>query len=183
MSSVYSVEIKTHKAKRHVRSRDREPSRIPAKKISRLLKKSRKLRTFIRRHIRRNVPKSSHIFRLFKASSRERQRLLSINQARYPIYTCSRTTTSREPFVKRSRCFIRRFINHKKLKLCKTHKSLNHIINCCKFNLSRDIKTDPGHVFVEPTKTSTAPYRHGNVAVLCPNAGTQWLSMGLCVLV
>ena len=49
------------KYNRHVARRDREPSRIPAKKLSRLLNKRRKLRKRIRKHIKRNVPRSSHI--------------------------------------------------------------------------------------------------------------------------
>ena len=39
------------KYKRHLCRRDREPSRIPGKKLSRLLKKSRKLRKLVRKHI------------------------------------------------------------------------------------------------------------------------------------
>ena len=51
--------------KRHVGRRDREPSRIPAKKISRFLRKNKKIRKQVRKHIKRNVPKSSRIHRLF----------------------------------------------------------------------------------------------------------------------
>ena len=41
---------------RHVGRRDREPSRIPAKKLSRILNKSRKLRALVRKHLKRNGP-------------------------------------------------------------------------------------------------------------------------------
>ena len=49
---------------------------------SRLLNKRRKLGKQIRRHIKRNVPRSSHIHRLVYAFSHEREKLLS-NQVRY----------------------------------------------------------------------------------------------------
>ena len=63
--------------RRHVARRDREPSRIPAKKLSRLLQKSRKLRKIVRKHIKKNVPRSSRIHRFTYALSRERKKLSS----------------------------------------------------------------------------------------------------------
>jgi hypothetical protein len=47
-----------------VRVRDRKPSRIPKKRIARILHKSRKVRRLLRTHIKKNIPKSSgmHIF-------------------------------------------------------------------------------------------------------------------------
>ena len=69
------------KYNRHVGRRDRERSRIPAKK-SRLWNKRRKLRKQIRKHIKSNVPRSSHIHRLLCAFSHERKKLLSY-QVRY----------------------------------------------------------------------------------------------------
>ena len=71
----------------HASPRDREPSRIPAKKLSRLLGKSRRSRKLVRKYIRKKVPRSSHIFRLLDASSHERHRLLNINQIRYLLLT------------------------------------------------------------------------------------------------
>ena len=63
--------------RRHVARREREPSRIPAKKLCRLLQKSRKLRKLVRKHIKNNVPRSSRIHRFAYAFSRERKKLLS----------------------------------------------------------------------------------------------------------
>ena len=37
---------------------DREPSRIPKKRITRILKKSRKVRRLLRTYIRKSIPKS-----------------------------------------------------------------------------------------------------------------------------
>ena len=91
-SFVYSATIK-HEAMRHVRPLDRKPSRIPGKTITRLLGESRKLRKLVRKHIRKNVPRFSRIFRLLDASSRECKILLN-DQVRYstPI-SCGRRAT------------------------------------------------------------------------------------------
>ena len=47
-----------------IRVCDREPSRIPKKRIPRILKKSRKVRRLLRTYIRKSIPKSSwmHLF-------------------------------------------------------------------------------------------------------------------------
>ena len=64
-----------------------------------------------------------------------------------------------------------------------TYKSLNHMINCSKFNLGADIETNPGPVFIEPSKTIHAPYSQGNVDVFGTNAGRQCVAMSLCALI
>ena len=57
--------------------RDRAPSRIPAKRISRVLCKTRSVRRLVRRYIKKEIPRSSHVHRLLCASSHERKQLLS----------------------------------------------------------------------------------------------------------
>ena len=57
--------------------REREPSRIPAKKICRLLTKSRKLRKAFRKKIKRDIPDSSRVHRYTQAFSHEYQTVLS----------------------------------------------------------------------------------------------------------
>ncbi|XP_028394406.1 uncharacterized protein LOC114518585 [Dendronephthya gigantea] len=57
--------------------RDRAPSRIPAKRFSRILCKSRSVRRLMRRYIKKEIPRSSHVHRILHASSHERKRLLS----------------------------------------------------------------------------------------------------------
>ena len=54
---VYFNRPRTH----GIRVCDREPSRIPKKRISRILKKSRKVRRLLRTYIRKSVPKSSRM--------------------------------------------------------------------------------------------------------------------------
>ena len=47
--------------KSHGVARDREPSRVPVKQLSRLLHKRRNVREMVRKNIVKNVPKSSRI--------------------------------------------------------------------------------------------------------------------------
>ena len=98
--------------RRHIGRRDRSPSRIPAKKLSRVLNKSRKLRRIVRKYIRRNIPKSSHIHRLLYAFTHERKRLLKDQPSylreffrktkRKHLYSSENVTTSK--MLLRSKC-------------------------------------------------------------------------------
>ena len=45
----------------HTVRHDREPSRIPVKRLTRVLQKSRKIRRLVKKHIIKNVPRSSGI--------------------------------------------------------------------------------------------------------------------------
>ena len=53
-----------------IRIRDREPSRISKKRITRILKKSRKVRRLLRTYIRKSIPKSTRMH-LFTNKARE----------------------------------------------------------------------------------------------------------------
>ena len=64
---VYFNRPRTH----GIRVRDREPSRIPKKRITRILKKSRKVRRLLRTYIRKSIPKSSRMH-LFTNKAREK---------------------------------------------------------------------------------------------------------------
>ena len=48
---------------------------------------------------------------------------------------------------------------------CSTYMNLNHRMNCCKFNLSRDIEKNSGPNYIDPSKTIHAPYSQGDVNV------------------
>ena len=188
---------------RHVGRRDREPSRILAKKLSRLLNKNRKLRKLVRKHIKLNVPRSSRIHRLLYAFSHERKKLLN-DQVRYLPQVTKKTKCPQESSRRRRKqaatlkttAFL--FKNGKMkyksytkpqgadnlLTATCTYKDLNHRINCCKFNLSRDIEKNPGPTqIIDPSKTIHAPYSQGNVDVFGPNAGQQCVAMSLCSLI
>ena len=64
---VYFNRPRTH----GIRVCDREPSRIPKKRITRILKKSWKVRRLLRTYIRKSVPKSSRMH-LFSNKAREK---------------------------------------------------------------------------------------------------------------
>ena len=64
---VYLNRPRTHAT----RVRDREPSRIPKKRITRILKKSRKVRRLLRTYIRKSIPKASRMH-LFTNKAREK---------------------------------------------------------------------------------------------------------------
>ena len=58
------------------------------------------------------------------------------------------------------------------------YKNLNHKINHCKFNLSKDVETNPGAP-IDPLRTIKAPYSQNNVLLFGSNAGTQCVAMSL----
>ena len=64
---VYFNRPRTH----GIRVRDREPSRIPKKRITRILKKSRKVRRLLRTYMRKSIPKSTRMH-LFTNKAREK---------------------------------------------------------------------------------------------------------------
>ena len=182
--------------------RDREPSRIPAKKICRLLTKSRKLRKAFRKKIKRDIPDSSCVHRYTQAFSHEYQRVLS--------YTCFdqfiKTKLNRKmPFLKKSKkdgiesrhlqfnCIVHKqkrqqfynnIVNIEKTEKT-TFKDLNQVdrVNYCKLILCGDIETNPGPTFNNPSKTIHAPYSQGNVDIFGENAGRQCVPMSLCSLI
>ena len=185
----------------HVPSRrcDREPSRIPVKKLKSLSQKSRKLRLFVWERVLKQTPLSSKLHRYIKSRLR-------------------RTRTTKRPtvdgrFVQRVRkkpasvrrklrqtplpCFKRytgrrKQVNLKKYQLLYTcsglvsmYKNGNHTGCCAMFKLRNDIETNPGPPIhhVDPTLTMKAPYSQGDVTVFGANAGQQCVAMSLCALV
>ena len=62
------------------------------------------------------------------------------------------------------------------------YKNLNHKINHCKFNLSKDVETNPGAP-IDPLRTIKAPYSQKNVLLFGSNAGTQCVAMSLTSLI
>ena len=72
---VYFNRPRTH----GIRVRAREPSRIPKKRITRILKKSRKVRRLLRTYIRRGIPKSSQM-QLFTSIKARKKNICAWNQ-------------------------------------------------------------------------------------------------------
>ena len=53
------------------------------------------------------------------------------------------------------------------------YKRQTHVSNCCKFQLSSDIEKNPGPtpVYIDPSKTTTAPYSHAKELVFGQSSG------------
>ena len=109
---VYLNRPRTHAT----RVRDREPSRIPKKRITRILKRSRKVRRLLRTYIRKNIPKSS------------RMHLLT-NKAREKIYArgirCENKGTMKYP----SSAVRRKYPKSNKYRILKMQNQYPHVIN------------------------------------------------------
>lgn len=188
------VHLSRHTRTRAVRIRDREPSRIPLRKITSILHKSRNVRRMLPKYIKKNIPSSSRMH-IFVSKSRAHN-------------VRSRQKGKRMKYLLSSKRMHRKFSKHRiKLKtnyypdqLMKStranqsnacskchsvpsvYKNVNHRINHCKFNLSKDVETNPGPP-IDPTKTIQAPYSQDNVLLFGSNAGTQCVAMSLMSLV
>jgi len=66
--------------------------------------------------------------------------------------------------------------------LCKRQ---SHVSNYWKFQLSSDIEKNPGHtlVYIDPSKTITAPYSQANELVFGQSSGQQSVTMSLTPLI
>ena len=186
----------------HFSRRGRAPSRLPLKKLKSLLQKTRKVRVFVWKGIRKNTPLSSKIHCYVNNGN-----ALDVN--RYSS-SCKSVRflkrTSRKLVRKRGKVCLSskhqrrgdlssiRYANRvlsKYLSLCtcnypfySAYKSLNHLVNFEQVKLSSDIEKNPGPpVFVDATKTIHAPYCQGNVVVFGGNAGQQCVAMSLCALI
>ena len=188
---VYLNRPRTHAT----RVRDREPSRIPKKRITRILKKSRKVRRLLRTYIRKSIPKSSRMH-LFTNKAREKIyahgiRCESKGTTKYP------SSAVRRKYPKSNKYRILKMLNQylpiqsskprqsnawMSNSVPNVHKNLNHRLNHFKSNLSGDIETNPGPV-INSTKTIQTPYSQDNVAMFGLNAGTQYVAMLLTSLI
>ena len=65
------------------------------------------------------------------------------------------------------------------------NKSQTHVSNYCKFRLSSDIEKnpDPTPMYIDPSKTITAPYSQANELVFEQNSGQQCVAMSLYSLI
>ena len=168
------VKLSTHGS---VFKRDREPSRIPVRTLRQLNNKSRKLRQFVYRRIRSNVPKSSKIHSYITHSKGKKYG---------QCYAKFKRKITKGRFVSRGLSFGCRTSKYLSLfscnKLMSLYKSQSHAISHCQSKLYTDIEKNPGPNIV-PSKTITAPYNQGNVAIFGQNAGQQCVAMSLCSLI
>lgn len=180
----------------HTVRRDREPSRISGKRLTRVLQKSRKIRRLVKKHIIKNVPRSSriHLYTTctFKSARPTVDYSYNTDQCRSVHNVKPRKKRVFTVGIKSHRRRNRKTANLKfKLKASsedissesRVYKNLNHRVNYCQLSLCRDIEKNPGPVSVVPSKTLHAPYCQGNVAVFGQNAGQQCAAMSLCRLI
>lgn len=185
----------------HVRNRrDRAPSRVPLKKLERLSRKNRILKKYVWKGIRKNTPRSSSIFRFIgkccknqntkctygnhwvrfvRKMKKKRIRKRSKKYYSFVNYMRYKRHLSEKGIKKAIKYFTLFTCN-----ISNVFKSLNHKRNVCKFSLCRDIEKNPGPSrAINHTKTITAPYSQGNVALFGLNAGQQCMAMSLCALI
>ena len=186
----------------HRHRREREPSRIPAKRICRLLTKSRKLRKASRKKIKKDIPDSSCVYRYTQAFSHECQRVLSFKCFDQFIKTKLNWKTSFLRKHKKDATKSRYLKFNCKVAKNKRQKSYNNVVDCkktekttfkdsnhnhrvnySKLILCGDIETNPGPAFNNPGKSIHAPYSQGNTDVFGENAGRQCVPMSLCSLI
>ena len=62
------------------------------------------------------------------------------------------------------------------------YKSETHVSKYCKFQVIADIEKNPGPspMYIDPSKTITAPYSQTNELVFEQNSGKQCVAMSLC---
>ena len=65
------------------------------------------------------------------------------------------------------------------------YKSQTHVSNYCKFQLSADTEKNrgPTPMYIDPSKTITAPYSQANELVFGQNSEQQCVEMSLCSLI
>jgi len=171
-----------------VRKRFREPSRIPVSQLERALNKSRRKRRFLRTNVRKNVPSSSRIRQFTKKyalywykHSKKGEKQKSTSKATLKCRrNCCHTGFRKSKKITRgiNLCNIPNQTSHS---LQSVSKDLSHRVNGIKFELSRDVETNPGPV--DGSKTIKAPYSQDNVTLFGLNAGSQCVAMSLSALI
>ena len=173
--------------------RDREPSRIPEATLKRLRRKGRKLKEFVYERIRPSIPKSSWLRRYVKVrkvtksvckfnTKRVRLNKVTQHEKKY-LLNCSVRVYQR---IIKLKCRASRYLS---LFSCNRpmclNKSQTHVSNYCKFQLSSDIEKnpDPTPMYIDPSKTITAPYSQANELVFEQNSVQQCVAMSLYSLI
>ena len=171
----------------HVRRRfDREPSRIPVKKLEKLSRKNKKMKKLVCRRILKNIPVSSKMYRYIKCRLRTRSNNDGIKflQNMRKKWHSTRSTLHRKSSSYREslgKCIS--------LYNCNTsssvYKNASHRGQCTTLNLCNDIETNPGPPIhsIDPTQTIKAPYSQGDIMYFGENAGKQCVAMSLSALI
>ena len=184
----------------HTVRRDREPSRIPVKRLTRVLQKSRKIRRLVKKHITKNVPRSSGIHItcrslrrtvVYSHNTQQCRSAQKVKPRKRRVFTSHLATTARRKnrktynlkFELKGYCRFPKAVSKYVSTESHVYKNLNHRVKFCQSSLCVDIEKNPGPVSVVPSQTLRAPYCQGNVAVFGQNAGQQCTAMSLCSLI
>ena len=176
-----------------IRHRDREPSRIPVKRLTRKFRKSRLLRKQLKHNIKRSVPRSSQLHYIVWNLCRKN----TCHMKRVPddIYCPTKKVGKRNRTKLATRC-LGLYVNQgiladifylsgftRDIHAKQQYKNSNHLKSVSQSALYTDIETNPGPVFIDPGKTICAPYSQGNLMLFGESAGQQCLAMCLCALI
>ena len=171
------------KSVRRRHQRDREPSRIPVKQLSRALHKSRHFRKFVRKYIKKNVPKSSamHLFTKLSVLYRKLDYMFVRPRSAVKKRSMKRKWCTAHQRKKPKRCGRRVKVKCNYTSVRSVYKDVDHRMNHTEFKLCNDIEKNPG--FIDHARTIQAPYSQGNVEVFGENARTQCVAMSLTSLI
>ena len=145
---------------------DREPSRIPVKKLETLSRKNRKNKKLVCRRILKNIPVSSKMYRYIKCRLRTRSNNDSI---KFLQNMRKKWHSTRSTLHRKSSTVIESPWANSSLYSCNTsssvYKNASHRGQCAILNLCNDIKTNPGPPIhgIVPTQTIKAPYSQGDI--------------------
>ena len=154
----------------HGNKRDREPSRIPVKMLKRLSQKSRKLRSYVRRRLSKNVRRSSKVHHLIKNIATQKNSTHKTScrfvqkMRRKPMFSGTRNVKSSMRYKNASRHkHGKKYLKYLRFFSCNfpysEYKGVIHRGNCTKYKLHNDIEKNPGPVMhhLDPGKTIKAP--------------------------
>ena len=185
MTFVYHCNI--NNPEYHVRRRfDREPSRIPVKKLGKLSHKNKKIKKLVYRRILKNIPVTSKMYRYIKCRLRARSNSDSIKfvqKMRKKLHSTQSTLHQKPTNCRES---LSKYVS---LFSCNTpssvYKNASHRGHCVTLSLCNDIETNPGPCIndIDPTLTIKAPYSQGDIMYFGENAGKQCVAMSLVALI
>ena len=142
------VDYEPAKSLIHVRKRDREPSRIPVKKLVNLMRKNRKRRYKIELLIKRLIPKSSAWHNLLSTQYRKNAFHRQTNEWRFWKCPCctikSKKMHRAHKHVKLSKLNRRKVLSTSKSSKC----DIQRLTSCDKYSLfvCGDVELNPGPV-------------------------------------
>ena len=157
-------------ARRH---RCREPSRVPVKRIKRMLRK-RKYRKMVIRVLSGNLPKTSFLYQIMKLSWLWKAVLCDSKKV---------STEELENLKGNKNDSFNWCVRINLLNREVTYRDGNHRMMHVSVMLRNDIETNPAPGVVDPSKNICPPYSQDEISVFGHNAGKQCAAMSLSAIV